>query len=447
MPPGVLLNLLPFAVFLGLIAVLPLLPRVSGWWERHSSKLVLAIPAALSGVALHVLRSGDWVTVGHTGLDYLAFIALLTSLFVVTGGIHISGSYAGFPRTNTLLLGIGAVSANLLGTTGASMLLVRPLLSANRARRHKTHIVVFFIMVVANCGGLLTPLGDPPLYLGFLRGVPFDWTLRLWPEWALTNGALLGLFFWLDSRRFADESGETHGALSTQIARSERALHIRGKRNLFWLGGVLATIMSSGYLLRPRFALAFGAGTADLGCKAIELLVLTGISICSYYTTRPHIRRANEFSFGPMREVAVLFFGVFGAMLPVLALLDEAGGRLGVTEPWQYFWTSGCLSAFLDSAPAYLMFASLAAGQNGVPPSDLAELAARSPALLAAISSGTVFMGAMTYVGNGPNFMLKAVAEHAGIQMPSFGRYMVWSVAILIPLFLLETWLFFWPGT
>jgi Na+/H+ antiporter NhaD/arsenite permease-like protein len=444
MPSGMLLNLLPFAGFLGIIAVLPLLPRVSGWWEKHSSKLMLAIPAALSGVMLHLWSGGDWAAVGHTSVEYLAFIALLTSLFVVTGGIHISGSYAGFPRTNTLLLGIGAVTANLLGTTGASMLLVRPLLSANRERRHKTHIVVFLILLVANCGGLLTPLGDPPLYLGFLRGVPFDWTLRLWPEWALITSALLGVFYGLDRWQFAREADETHGALAEQVERSERRLHIRGKRNFLWLGGVMGTILVSGYLVRPALARSLGSETSDLAGKALQILALFTIALFSYRTTRPHIHRANEFSFGPIQEVAVLFFGIFGAMLPALGVVAEAGTRLGVTEPWQYFWSSGSLSAFLDNAPTYLVFASLAAGQSGVSPSELGALAVRSPELLAAVSTGSVFFGAMTYVGNGPNFMLKAIAEHTGVRMPSFGRYMVWSVAILIPLFLLETWVFFW---
>ena len=444
MPPGALLNLLPFAAFLGIIAVLPLLPRVSGWWERDSSKLMLAVPAMLSGVTLHLWSTGDWAAVGHTSVEYLAFMALLTSLFVVTGGIHISGSYAGFPRTNTLVLAIGAVSANLLGTTGASMLLIRPLLSANRERRHKTHIVIFFIMVVANCGGLLTPLGDPPLYLGFLRGVPFDWTLRLIPEWVLVISLLLGVFYGLDRWQFAREADETHGALRLQVERSERRLHIRGKPNLLWLGGVMGTILVSGYLVRPGLVRTLGPETADLGCKALQILFLFGIALFSYRTTDLHIHRANRFTFGPIREVALLFFGIFGAMLPALAAVAEAGKRLGVSEPWQYFWSSGSLSAFLDNAPTYLVFASLAAGQSGVSPSDLGMLAVSSPELLAAVSTGSVFFGAMTYVGNGPNFMLKAIAEHAGIRMPSFGRYLVWSVAILIPIFLLETWLFFW---
>jgi Na+/H+ antiporter NhaD/arsenite permease-like protein len=440
---GTFVSILPFAGLLLVIAVLPLVAQVSAWWEHHLNKLLVAVLGAASGVALYLLPTGDFVTVGHTYVEYLAFVALLSSLFMVSGGIHISGSYAGLPYVNTLFLGIGALLANLLGTTGASVLLIRPLLFANRVRRRKTHIVVFFIFVVANCGGLLTPLGDPPLYLGFLRGVPFDWTLRLLPQWALAVFVLLFAFFLVDERLFTQEDIATPGALVDEVARSERKLHIRGRRNFVWLAAIVGTILLSGYVVRPELARLGGSKLAEFGSKALQIVLMGIIAVISYRTTNRHIHRANEFTFAPMREVAVLFFGIFGAMIPALAILEHSGHRLGVTAPWQYFWASGILSSFLDNAPTYLTFATLAAAQQGVPTEELGMLAVRSPALLAAISCGSVFMGANTYIGNGPNFMIKSIAEHAGVKMPSFGGYMLWSLAVLIPVFLLETLIFF----
>jgi len=438
-----LLSVLPFAALLGMIAVLPLLRQTEHWWENNRNKLLLASVCAVLGLGAYLIPTGDWGRVVEAYLEYAAFLALLAALFVISGGIHIGGSFAGFPRTNTLVLAIGAVLANLLGTTGASMLLIRPLLHANRRRAHKTHIVVFFIFVVSNCGGLLTPLGDPPLYLGFLRGVPFDWTLHLWKEWLFVNTALLVLFHFLDEWKFEKEDLETKGSLVEDVAASERRLHFDGEMNLGLLAGVVGCILLSGYVMTPWFASLWGEKAGEEGGKLFQVAVLGSLAYASWRWTPRRVHEANHFSFGPILEVAALFFGIFGAMLPALAILEAKAEVLPLTEPWHYFWATGLLSSFLDNAPTYLTFTTMASAHFGVSGAHLGELAAKGVDFLVAISCGAVFMGANTYIGNGPNFMVKAIAEHAKIKMPSFGGYMVWSCGVLLPLFVLATWLFF----
>jgi Na+/H+ antiporter NhaD/arsenite permease-like protein len=437
------LNVLPFAALLLLIAVMPLIPRLRSWWERHSNKFLVSLVLGAAGLALYLAPTGDWGRVAATYLDYLAFISLLTSLFVVSGGIHISGAFAGFPRINTLFLGLGALLANVLGTTGASMLLIRPLIRANHHRRHKTHIIVFFIFIVSNCGGLLTPLGDPPLYLGFLRGVPFAWTLRLWPQWALAVLTLLFIFYLLDERFFLREDAETKGRLAAEISGAPHRLRIQGRRNLALLAAILATVLFSGSVLVPLLRPSLGAEAANEASKLFQIVMLAAIAWTSARWTRSEVHAHNNFVFAPILEVAALFFGIFGAMLPVLVVLERNAHALNLFHPWQYFWLSGFLSSFLDNAPTYLSFAALAAGKAGLASDHLGALAVQFPNLLAAISTGTVLMGANTYIGNGPNFMVKSLAEQARIKMPSFGGYLLWSVAILLPLYLLETFLFF----
>jgi Na+/H+ antiporter NhaD/arsenite permease-like protein len=442
-PLMTLLNLLPFAGLLLLIAVLPLGRRTAPWWDKPSNKLMTSVACAAAGLALFYLPTHDAGRVMTTALDYLAFIALLTALFVVSGGISISGAFAGLPWINTLFLAIGALLASVLGTTGASMLLIRPLIRSNRLRQHKTHIVVFFIFLVSNCGGLLTPLGDPPLYLGFLRGVPFFWTLRLFLPWLVAVGLLLIIFHFLDERIFEKEELGTRENLAREIAQAERKLHIRGKRNLVYLAAILGTVLFSGSVL-PRF-LEGRLSPADLetASKGLQIAILGALAWFSHRHTPAAIREHNHFHFAPIQEVAILFFGIFGAMLPALAVLEFSAGRLPLTEPWHFFWSAGILSSFLDNAPTYLSFASLAAGKTGLDAQHLGALAAQAPALLSAIAAGSVLMGAATYIGNGPNFMVKAIAEHAQIKMPSFGGYLLWSLGILIPVFLVETLLFF----
>ena len=431
-------TVLPFVGLLLCIAILPLVAH--HLWESNRNKglvaALLALPVAIYLPAAH----------GEAGVhqllekahEFVAFIALLGALFVVTGGIVVRGSLSGTPLLNTALLAIGGGIASFIGTTGASVLLIRPLLRANRARRRKAHIVVFFIFVVSNCGGLLTPLGDPPLFLGFLKGVPFEWTFRLWREWLLVNGALLLVFNLWDQQVFAREERERPGSQLEEVQEHE-PLRIAGKRNLPFLAAIVATIYASGSGL--------GTGGSPWPAGLQEGLMLA-VAIGAYLVTPDAYRRENGFSFAPIVEVAVLFAGIFVTMAPALLLLNQHAPSFGIREPWQFFWATGLLSSFLDNAPTYLTFAATACGLEGVPLEGryLAEYLALHPhgaAILAAISTGAVFMGANTYIGNGPNFMVKAIAEESGVPMPSFFGYMAYSGAILLPLFAVVTLVFF----
>lgn len=437
----------PFVLLLAAIAILPLLPRASSWWGRLSSKWMLALACGLAGIGFHYAVAGDSARLLETLLDYLAFIALLASLYVVSGGIHISGAFSGLPWLNTAFLALGALLANVMGTTGASMVLIRPLLHANRRRRHKVHVVVFFIFVVSNTGGLLTPLGDPPLYLGFLKGVPFSWTLGLLPQWALLQAMLLTVFHFLDEIVFHREELEIKHALTEDLRLAERPLHIEGWVNVGLLLGILAVVVGAGQVLLPFLHAKYGEASAQALCKGAQVLALGFIIGLALWRKRGPAGaspfRRNHFSFEPLGEVAGLFLGIFGAMLPALDLVQAHAASLPLDRPWQFFWMSGILSSVLDNAPTYLTFASLAAAKVGIAGDSLGALAQASPALLKAVACGSVFMGANTYIGNGPNFMVKAIAEHSGVEMPSFLAYMGWSLAVLIPLFLIETLVFF----
>jgi Na+/H+ antiporter NhaD/arsenite permease-like protein len=415
----------PFALLLVGLAVLPL--AAGAWWEHHRNK---ALVSALLGlpVLAWILRLEPAV-VGHTVQEYLAFIVLLGTLYVVSGGVVVRGTLAGSAASNTLFLGVGGVLASLIGTTGASMVLVRPLLRANSVRRRKAHVFVFFTFVVSNAGGLLTPLGDPPLFLGFLRGVPFGWTLRLFPAWLLVVGALLVLFYVVDSEIFRREDLETPGDLDKVAEEHRVPVHVAGKRNLLLLAGVVALLVASGRLGLPIW---------------VQLGGLAALGAASLLVTPRALREENAFGWGPILEVAVVFAGIFATMVPALEILNARGAALGLTEPWQFFWASGALSSFLDNAPTYLAFASAASGVVGTDASQLGQLLA-TPAgerLLRAVALGSVLMGANTYIGNGPNFMVKALAEQGGVKMPSFLGYMAWSGAVLIPLFVVVTIVF-----
>ncbi len=442
---SLILNILPFVALLLMIAVLPLIPKVDHWWHQNKNKLMIAVICGVLGVGLYLFPTGDWHKVLHVYVEYAAFIMLLASLFIISGGIHISGPFAGFPHVNTLFLALGAVLANVMGTTGASMLLIRPLITANKPRKHKTHIMVFFIFVVANCGGLLTPLGDPPLYMGFLRGVPFFWTLQLFPEWIVMVGLLLLTFMILDSYLFTREELETKDSLThmVQAKAQGKKLKIDGAFNLFFLGLIVATIISSGYLVHPWLNANYGLANADLGAQLFQIVIMGSVTAISYAMTSVKIREDNSFSFEPIMEVACLFVGIFGAMIPALTLLEAKGGSLPLTHAWQYFWVTGGLSGFLDNAPTYLTFVTLGASKAGLPAAPLTEFTAQFPEILGAISVGAVFMGALTYIGNGPNFMVKTIAEHSRIKMPSFGGYMLWSFSVLIPLLMIVNFIFF----
>jgi Na+/H+ antiporter NhaD/arsenite permease-like protein len=436
-------TVLPFVALLLCIAILPL--TASHWWEHNRNKAVVALGLAIP-VALYLLLA--W---GHEGQhdlahklkEYVSFILLLGALYVISGGVYVKGSLAGTPLANTGLLALGALLASFIGTTGASVLLIRPLLRANKTRRARAHIVVFFIFIVSNCGGLLTPLGDPPLFLGFLKGVPFFWTMEhLWPEWAVVNLALLGIFNLYDQVVFDREERARHGSQLEEAMKHE-PLGISGLANFVFLGGVVVTIYFSG-----KFGWPFG----------VAELCMAALGAIAYFSTPRWNHSMNKFTFGPIVEVAVLFIGIFITMAPALQILNAWGqgdrtdlGPFGLTAAWHYFWATGILSSFLDNAPTYLTMAATAAGQAHIDAGPdagpyLLKFLNHAPEdhrLLAAISCGAVFMGANTYIGNGPNFMVKAIAEEDGVHMPSFFGYMAYSASILIPLFVVITLLFF----
>ena len=434
---------LPFAGILLSIALMPLV--VPHFWHHHFGKvsaawaLAFLLPfaaqfgaGAASGALVHALLA-----------EYIPFIILLVALFATAGGIFVQGNLHGSPATNTVLLAIGTALASLMGTTGASMLMIRPLIRANDNRRHVVHVIVFFIFLVSNVGGSLTPLGDPPLFLGFLKGVAFSWTLKnIFPETAFMVVALLVLFFLLDSYWYrkegvlpVDPTPDTHPGFGLQ-----------GSVNLLLLAAVVGLVLMSG-TWKPEVSFTV-AGTEVALQQVVRDLALVGVTALSLWLTPRSVRELNQFSWAPMQEVAKLFAGIFLTMVPVLAMLKagEAGAFAAVTRavttpegqpiPWAYFWFTGALSSFLDNAPTYLVFFNLAGG-------DPQTLMTSGATVLAAISAGAVFMGANSYIGNAPNFMVKAIAEDRGIRMPSFFGYMAWSGAILVPLFIVLTFLFF----
>jgi Na+/H+ antiporter NhaD/arsenite permease-like protein len=429
----------PFALLLLAIATLPLL--APHWWERNRNRALVSLTLGVSFAVWLMLAHGEGAhhAVHEAALDYASFIALLASLFVISGGILIKGSLAGTPLSNTVIMAIGAVLASVVGTTGASVILIRPLLRANASRVRKAHIVVFFIFIVSNCGGLLTPLGDPPLFLGFLKGVPFGWTLRLWKEWLLVNGLLLVIFNFFDERVLDREEKERPGSQLEEVMRHE-PLRVEGGHNLALLLGVVLVIIAKGN--------AWGSTTGHWPFGVQEGLMLL-LAVTAFATTRGAVRQANRFTFAPIVEVAVLFAGIFLTMIAPLQILNAHGPELGLRTPLQFFWCTGGLSSFLDNAPTYLTFAATACGDLGVAATGnryLAEFLSHGPeaaALLAAISCGAVFMGANTYIGNGPNFMVKSIAEENGVKMPSFLGYMKWSAAILVPIFVVVSVVFF----
>jgi Na+/H+ antiporter NhaD/arsenite permease-like protein len=417
-------SIAPFALMLLGIALIPL--RWPHFWEPNANKglvsAILGVPVAL------YVASCEPSLLWHTALEYVSFIALLGALFTISGGIVLRGDLRATPAINTAFLAVGALLANLIGTTGASMLLIRPLLQTNSERKHVGHIPILFIFVVSNCAGLLTPLGDPPLFLGYLRGVPFFWTLRLLPEWGFAVATLLTVFYVLDRRAVAREAP----ADLRRDVTEQRPLEIAGLVNAVYLLGVVLAVLVS-----PSLPEGATREVVRLGVMA----AMTGLSLV---TTPRELRRENGFTFGPITEVAVLFAGIFATMIPALEILRVRGAEFGIEAPWQFFWLSGVLSSFLDNAPTYLTFASLA--QSLGPGSDVAVHLAGGPVsatLLTAISAGSVLMGANSYIGNGPNFMVKAIAEEQGVAMPSFGGYMLWSGSILIPIFVVMTFVFF----
>lgn len=399
---------IPFAVMLLGIAVLPLVAH--RWWESNKNRAIFTAIVAVPMVIYLVIAFPEGLV--HSGHEYVSFIALLGSLYIIAGGIHVSGDLRATPRTNVAILAMGAVLANLIGTTGASMLLVRTLLRTNGQRKHVAHIPFFFILVVSNCGGLLTPMGDPPLFLGYLRGVPFTWTLGLWPFWIGAVGYLLAAFFITDRRAYAKEQ-------AADVARDESErlpLSVQGLINVPLLLAVIGAI----FLPSPWRELGM------VGASALSIAL----------GPRP-ARKANGFTYAPILEVAILFAGIFVTMVPALALLEVRGAELGLSEPWHYFLVTGSLSSVLDNAPTYLTFLSAAMSLPADPAATLVTLTEGTvpQMMLVAVSVGAVFMGANTYIGNGPNFMVKAIAEEVGYSMPSFFGFAARAVLTLAPIY------------
>jgi Na+/H+ antiporter NhaD/arsenite permease-like protein len=432
----------PFAGVLLSIALMPLFAQRI--WHHHFGKI--AAGWALLFVVPFAVAFGMGTTAGllvHTLLaEYIPFIILLVALYTAAGGIYISGNLRGTPGLNVAIMAIGSALASVMGTTGASMLLIRPLIRANDNRKHVAHVVVFFIFTVSNAGGSLTPLGDPPLFLGFLKGVDFFWTARhIFPETLLLLGCLLAIFYVIDSYWYKKE-----GVLPTDPTPDTPKLRIEGAINFLPLALVVVLVLMSG-LWKPGIAFDVMGTTVELQ-QIVRDVALVGVAVLSLAITPKEVRRKNEFTWAPMQEVAKLFIGIFVTMVPVLAMLraGEVGAFAAVVRavtgpggeqlPWAYFWFTGALSSFLDNAPTYLVFFNLAGGEAQA-------LMTTHAATLAAISAGAVFMGANTYIGNAPNFMVKAIAEERGVKMPSFFGYMAWAGAVLIPLFVLITFIFF----
>jgi Na+/H+ antiporter NhaD/arsenite permease-like protein len=436
---------LPFAGMLLSIALFPLVAPT--FWHHHFPKVSAAWSAVV--VIPFVIAYGH--AAGHELLhvalvDYVPFIILLGALFTVSGGIFVRGALAGSPPVNGAIMLIGTLCASWIGTTGAAMLFVRPLLRANRARHRRAHTLVFFIFLVANIGGALTPLGDPPLFLGFLHGVPFFWTLTVWKEMCFVAVSVLAVYLVVDFWQWRREPPEVR----ERQPGAGRGLTIEGSHNLLFFGGILAAVIGSGLWQGSEIEiLGVHQQVQNLARDAVLLAMLAG----SWFTTPRAIRAENEFSWAPIREVAILFAGIFATIIPVLLMLraGEHGAMAfvirAVREPAHFFWASGTLSSFLDNAPTYLTFLSSALGRlyPGVPEREaIGRLIAEHPAFLQAIATGAVFMGANTYIGNAPNFMVKSIAEEAGVPMPSFFGYIFrYSLPVLIPVFVLTTWLFF----
>ncbi len=427
----------PFGLLLLLIAVMPLTPaRVKHWWEGYYAHV--AVGLGLVVIATYLSRvPGGGATVVHTLKEYFSFICLIGSLFVVAGGIHIRVQDEATPLANVGFLAVGAVTANLIGTTGASMVLIRPWIRMNKVRISGYHIV-FFIFVVSNVGGALTPIGDPPLFLGYLRGIPFFWLVgHVLAQWLFTLALILAVFYVFDRRSYR----HAPSSIRQRIDQPSEGVRLGGRINLLFLGAIIGAVF-----LPDR---AF-----------LREAVMLAAAVCSYRLTPAEVHQGNAFGFGPIREVAFLFAGIFATMMPALGYIDRHGGEFGVNRPMQYYVATGSLSSVLDNAPTYASFLQLAeatalaerpadfAGRQGDETAVLAVMRTVPPSaqLIIAVSLGAVFFGAMTYIGNGPNFMVKSIADSSGVSTPTFFGYLFkYSLPILLPILLLGGWLFL-PG-
>ncbi len=444
---------LPFAALLLAIAIFPLIPKVAHWWEHHHNKLLLGL--ALGGVVLgyYTFRgyglqgNGEHPTapgiptlltvVEHAMFeDYAPFMVLLFSLYTIAGGLHLTGWIPPRPIVNAFILALGACLASVIGTTGASMILISPLVDANRSRKYVTHTVVFFIFLVSNIGGLLTPLGDPPLFLGYLQGVPFGWTLRLWRTWLMAGGIVLAIYYIVERFLYARETPAAEAAVIGPRA----PVKIRGMINFVWLIGVVLSVA----LIVPKQPLPGTNIIVASFAREAVMLSLVGLSIL---TTPKGLKNDAGFTYGAMIEVACLFLGIFLTMRVPIEILQVKGPSLGLDTPRDFFWTCGALSSVLDNAPTYMVFFETArslpvTGHEALPLLTGTGSPIRAD-LLAAISCGAVLMGANTYIGNGPNLMVKSIAEARGVKMPGFFAYMGYSMLVLIPVFALVSWRFF----
>ncbi len=449
---------IPFVLLLGAIAVLPLVPATEHWWERNRNRFIVAAVLGAITILYYIILHqhpvmSHWLgetlvphsedgpnfglgwTVFANGIlhEYIPFIMLLFSLYTISGGIRIQGDLPAHPLTNSTFIAVGGLLASFIGTTGAAMLLIRPLLETNSERKYVKHTVIFFIFVVCNCGGCLLPIGDPPLFLGYLRGVGFLWTFKLWPQWLFVNAVLIAAYYLYDHYWYYPHER------AIDVARDERFVRRLTFSGLWPNALLLLGVILSVAFLDPQNPLP---GTNWHPWPYLREIVQLGLVALSLILGNSAVRRANNFNYHAILEVAALFFGIFICMQPPLQILHEWGPRLGLTEPMQFFWLTGGLSAVLDNAPTYVVFFETAKTLP-LKPNAVAE-AGVAVELLTAISLGAVFMGAMTYIGNGPNFMVKAIAEKSGIRMPSFFGYMLYSCCFLLPLLLLTsciTWI------
>ena len=438
----------PFACLLLCIAIFPLIK--AEWWEKNRIwaviiwSLLFVIPFAVKFGVKAAAESVIECVID----DYIGFIVLLFGLFCVAGNIKVEGSMVGSPRVNVILLAIGTLLSSWIGTTGASMLLVRPIIKMNSWRKHKSHIMVFFIFLVSNMGGSLTPIGDPPLLMGFSRGVPFFWSLRLFPILLFNMILELTLFYFIDRRAYRRDIAKGR---VPEIKENEPLISFKGLHNIIFIGVIILAVILSGVL--PELSAFKDAAGAVKGITVFENVKLTYPAIIeiglilmaaylSFKTTDAGIRKENHFTWGAIEEVAVLFIGIFITMQPVLMILKNVGAGLGISKPMEMFWITGSLSSFLDNTPTYLVFLTTA-GAMGMAQGVSTALGIVSVKMLSAISCGAVFMGAVTYIGNAPNFMVKAISEENGIRMPSFFGYIIWSLCCLVPVFLIDTLLFF----
>ena len=430
--------MIPFGIMLLVIAVAPLVAE--RMWEKNLNKLFFVLALSIPTAAyMAYIGLGEKVA-EQIFFDYLPFIILLCTLFVVTGGIRIKYNMTATPLVNTIVLFVGFNIASFIGTTGAAMLLIRPLLEINKCRNYKAHTICFFIALVANCGGVLSPLGDPPLFLLYLRGAPFEWFIHLFPEWAFAGALLLLIYFITDKVLYRRE---TAGKVPTVCNEDEEdddqvRISVSGVINIFY---IVATVTAVAFV-NESYIPAMGGEDAPLYMKFLREIILVAIIFLSLYTTKKRVRRDNNFSWEPITEVAILFVGIFTTMTPALLYLNTHASSLGLTKPYQFFYSTGILSSFLDNAPTAVAFHTVA---TGLPVAEGVSLVAGVPEiLLRAIAIGAVFFGAMTYIGNGPNFMVKAIAEREGVKMPSFFGYMYkFSLIVLLPIYIITQLIFF----